>query len=93
MRKVADERGLRKGNAKGEKVGFFSQHTKEAEGPCGFARSGVAQAFPPADPSCLSARESTPSTFGLLYESHDKIFCLYESRDGHLTAVDARRFV
>ena len=40
-----------------------------------------------------SVPASVPSTFSLLYESRDNRLCLFETRDGHLTAVDASRLV
>ena len=31
------------------------------------------------------------ATFSLVYESKDKRFCLFEDKDGHLTAVRAEK--
>ena len=32
------------------------------------------------------------ATFSLVYESKDGQFCLFEDKNGHLIAADARRF-
>ena len=37
------------------------------------------------------SRQPSPARFTLLYESHDKRFCLFQDSDGHLTAVRASR--
>ncbi len=38
-----------------------------------------------------SAYSLTPANFQMLYESRDGKFCLFETREGHLSAVKASR--
>lgn len=67
------------------------------EAPAGDARA--AGGVPKGDesrcgsdaPEKARAPRPAPSTFQVLYESRDKRLCLFESRDGHLSAVDASK--
>ncbi len=38
-------------------------------------------------------RATDPSTFGLLYESKDDKLVLFETREGHLVAIDSSKLV
>lgn len=46
-----------------------------------------------AGTSCgVASAGASLACFQLLYESRDKRLCLFESREGHLSAVDASKF-
>lgn len=44
------------------------------------------------DPGSGVDRACAPGRFSLLYESEDGRLCVFEDADGHVSAVDARRF-
>ncbi len=44
------------------------------------------------DASATTRRPLAPANFQMLYESRDGKFCLFETREGHLSAVKASRF-
>ena len=44
------------------------------------------------EPHAGARGSHVPATFGLVYESRDKRFCLFETEKKHLAAVNAARF-
>lgn len=53
----------------------------------------AAASAPEPSPQQAQPAAPAPATFSLLYESSDGRLCTFEDADGHLTSVDARRFV
>ena len=45
----------------------------------------------PENQAAPESAQLPPATFKLIYESKDKRFCLFEDKDGHLTAVRAEK--
>lgn len=56
---------------------------------------GPETAAPAPEPLPQQERSAAPApaTFSLLYESSDGRLCTFEDADGHLTSVDAQRFI
>lgn len=52
-------------------------------GACGYASAHAARS------SCKEPK--LPGAFQMLYESRDRRLCLFETREGHLAAVDASK--
>ena len=42
---------------------------------------------------CLAAKPLLPGTFEMLYQSDDGRLCLFQTDDGHISAVDSSRMV
>lgn len=58
--------------------------------------AGPAPERPAREPEARAGRETRPgalATFWLLYESRDQRLSLFETRDGHLAAVNPARLV
>lgn len=56
-------------------------------------KPATAASSPEPSPQQGQPAAPAPATFSLLYESGDGCLCTFEDADGHLTSVDARRFV
>lgn len=46
---------------------------------------------PAAERAAAAGAAGAPADFSLLYESADGKLCVFETRDGHVSAVDAAR--
>ena len=72
--------------SRNHKKGYYCVTSEPvAEGPATAAPEPLPQQERPAAPA--------PATFSLLYESSDGRLCTFEDADGHLTSVDAQRFI